>query len=179
MRSIGALLDRRRRRRTASVSGGDNDYDIRIVHAYRDPRAVAASRHGQGDPLLGKHAAFVVDSDPDESIVREARMYCRTAVDDFRYRADVVDRRHPGVLASLDFDAAVGDVVGTVADVYRFAVGGGDGAPVPSVVDRWARDEDRKSSRASTWRGKMSVELSDRILALDECAALCRYIGCR
>jgi len=80
-------------------------------------------------------------------------------------------------VASLDFDGAVEDVVGTVEDVYRFAVG--SATAVPPDVGRWEDDEVRKSARASRWRGKMSLELSDRILALDECAELCRYIGCR
>ena len=173
MRSIGQLLDRR----LATAFGVGGGYaNIRVLHAYRDPRAVASSRHAQGDPLLGKHAAFVVDSDPVESTIREARMYCRTAADDFRFRFDVVDRRHPGVVASLDFDLAVDDVEQTVGDVYRFVTG--DATVPPSVAD-WTNRTDRKSARRTSWRSRMAVDMSDRILALDECIELCRYINCR
>ena len=167
MRSVGELLDRRR-------AAGDRN--TRVIHAYRDPRAVAASRHRQGDPLLGKHAAFVVDTDPDESIVREARMYCRTAVHDFRFRKDELNRRYPGVITSLDFDRAVKDVVSTVGDVYSSVAA----TKPPADVMRWAEDVAAKSRKLSSgWRTHLSMAMSDRILGLDECQELCRYIECR
>lgn len=167
MRSVGVLLERR-------WAAGDRN--LRVVHAYRDPRAVAASRHSQGDPLLGKYAAFVVDTDRDESIIREARMYCRTAADDFRYRERELDRRYPGVVVSLDFDSSVHDITGTVNSTYHFV----GYRRVPPPVSRWANDVAAKSrTMAERWRSHVSLELNDRIMALNECVELCRYIGCR
>jgi len=167
MRSVGELLDRRR---------AMGDRNIRVVHAYRDPRAVAVSRHRQGDPLLGKHAAFVVATDPNESIIREARMYCRTAADDFRYRRDELERRHPGVVTSLDFDRAAENVVGTVNDVYRLIAV----TRLPSEVATWAEGAALKSRKLSSgWRAHLSIEMSQRIMALDECVELCGHIECR
>jgi hypothetical protein len=164
MRSVALMLQRR----------PATDRNLRVIHSYRDPRAVAVSRMRQGDPLLGKFASYALKGDgvEEETIVREARMYCRTVAADVRVRRQL-EAAYPGRIYTIKYEDVADDVVRYVDEVYRFL-----NETVPATTRDWVVKAAAKSKMSGrSWRRRMSLTLSDRIVN-DECKELCALIGC-
>lgn len=88
--------------------------NVRIVHLMRDPRGVVLSRMKFHDSTRNRYS----DSGND-SMAREAELYCRTVAKDARKRI-ALERRYPGKIVSLFYEDFVTDIEGYTEKIYEF-----------------------------------------------------------
>ena len=89
--------------------------NLRVIHLIRDPRGVALSRKRFYSHVRG----MFTELDPNQTMSREAYLYCRTVVRDVRRRKEL-EVIYPGKIFPVIYDDVVGNIKGYIEDVYRF-----------------------------------------------------------
>lgn len=134
--------------------------NFRVVHLVRDPRGVALSRIKFHNSARNRYS----DSGND-TLVREAELYCRTVAKDIRRRLEL-ETRYPGRIFSLLYDRFVVDVVAYTEQVYRFL-----DLDVTNSTLNWATEAARgKDGRnattiASAWQDELTDEQRQSIVS--------------
>lgn len=89
--------------------------NMRIIHLVRDPRAVVRSRKEFDSSGRGLYT----DLNPNDTLAREARIFCRTVARDIRLRMEL-EKKYPGRIYPIVYDDMVKDVKRYTRDVYGF-----------------------------------------------------------
>lgn len=149
--------------------------NFRVVHLMRDPRGVTLSRMKFHDSARSRYSDV-----GNETLVREAELYCRTVARDVRRRMEL-ERRYPGRIFSLLYDRFVTDVEAYTDRIYRFldldvtnstlnwateAVRGKDGRNATTIAGAWQEELTDEENQSIVGRCQRFFELSTLVTPL-------------
>jgi len=149
--------------------------NLRVIHLIRDPRAVVLSRKRFDSSGRG----MFTDLDRNNTLSREAFLYCRTVVRDVRRRKEL-EAIYPGKIFPVIYDDVVGNIKGYIEDVYEFL-----GMSVPHEIWSWYRESHYSrpygnqidpTTVASKWQDVITVrENNDIEAACEEFFRIVKY----
>lgn len=149
--------------------------NVRVVHLMRDPRGVVLSRMKFHDSTRNRYS-----DGGNDSMAREAELYCRTVAKDARKRIDL-ERRYPGKIVSLFYEDFVTDIEGYTEKIYRFldlemtnsttswaaaASKGKNGKDAVSIANTWQDELTYKDSSSIVRRCEEFFRLSRQVSPL-------------
>lgn len=128
--------------------------NLRVLHLVRDPRAVALSRvrfHSSGRGLYS-------DADKNQTTLREASLYCQTAVRDLKV-GSTVRGRYPGKIMTLVYDDVVRRFSEYARAVYEFL---DLGVPV-NISEALSTADNHTTTSADNWQSVLTYRTSKEI----------------
>ena len=135
--------------------------NFRIIHLVRDPRAAALSRKVFGGQVRG-----IYSGNDTNTIVKEAKLYCSTAVRDIKVRQRL-EREYPGKIYALLYDELTSNTKLYLERIYEFL----DTKPSDSVLN-WlstrgkVNPKTNKTSEeiAKQWQNDITVPVNEEII---------------
>lgn len=132
--------------------------NLRVIHLIRDPRGVVLSRMKFHDSTRNRYS----DSGND-TMVREAELYCRTVVKDIEKRHRL-ERLYPGKIMSVVYDDFVTDIGSHTERVYEFLE-----LEMPNSTIEWIKEANQgkngknATSIATAWKDSLTYRESKLI----------------
>ena len=90
----------------------NSDPNFRVLHLYRDPRAVYRSRSV-------KTWSWSFYEKPSTTATKTAKVYCQTVLHDYKKRKEL-ERKFPGRIKSIIYDDFMTDTAKARLDIYKF-----------------------------------------------------------
>lgn len=132
--------------------------NFRVIQLIRDPRGVVLSRMKFHDSTRNRYS----DSGND-TMVREAELYCRTVVKDIEKRHRL-EKQFPGRILSVVYDDFVTDIRTHTKKVYEFL-----GLEMPNSTIEWIKEANHgkngknATSIATAWKETLTYQQNEHI----------------
>ena len=135
--------------------------NFRVIHLFRDPRAVALSRK-----LFNGYVRGIYSGNDTDTLAKEAKLYCSTAVRDIKARQRL-EREYPGKIHALLYDELTSNTKLYLERVYEFL----DTKPPYSVL-QWLLTRGKVNSKtkrtseqiAKQWQDVITVQVNEEII---------------